>query len=91
MIFADDIRINLESPDGNMQTAVQQCQVDIDHLVRTSESLGLHMNAAKGTVFRFKPRGSVVGSTGKSPYHVNNFCLIFQVLTQTRELLWIHL
>ena len=69
-IFADDIKHFLEIPDGDMQTAVRQCQADIDHLVKTSESWGLHMNAEKCTVLRFKPRGSLVASTGKSPYHI---------------------
>ena len=54
-----------------MQANVQQCQADINHLLKTSESLGLSMNADKCTVLRFKPRGNSIASTGRFPYHNN--------------------
>ena len=38
------------------------------------------MNPAKGTVLRFKPRGSALAPTGNSPYHLNNISIDFSVI-----------
>ena len=64
MIFADDVKLYL-AHENELSTSQQALQTDIDTLVATSSSWGLHMNASKCVCTRFSPGPN--NSDGQSP------------------------
>ena len=62
--FADYIKIYLYYNQDYFDTAINNCQRDIDTLNNTSQSLGLEMKASKCVVMMFTPRNCPMQYSG---------------------------
>ena len=73
-LFADDIKLYLCRETKNEPLYEQRLQRDIDNLVATSESWGLHMNSSKGVCIRF---GGRTPTEIVSPYKIKGTNISF--------------
>ena len=74
MIFADDVKLYL-AHESDQLASQASLQNDIDTLVETSASWGLHMNASKCVCIRFSSVSS--NSVGQSPYNIGGNSINF--------------